>query len=133
MKKTSARTNPKKRAQLLGRRAELWASLWLRLKGFGIIAKRHRNAAGEIDLIAIRGDLLIFAEVKARSTKDAAIDAVTDTPALVLPALLICLLANILNLLTKACVLILWLFMAGALPILAMHGANRAPNFLGRQ
>ena len=78
MKKTSARPNPKKRAQLLGRRAELWASLWLRLKGFGIIAKRHRNPAGEIDLIAMRGDLLVFAEVKARKTQNAAIEAVTE-------------------------------------------------------
>lgn len=53
-------------AETRGRRAEMWAALWLRLKGYRILAQRVRTPLGEIDLIARRGDTLIFVEVKYR-------------------------------------------------------------------
>ena len=41
--------------------------VWLlRLKRYRILARRHRNAAGEIDIVARRGNLVAFIEVKAR-------------------------------------------------------------------
>jgi len=42
-----------------------WA---LRLKGYRIVARRVRTPAGEIDLVACRGDTVAFVEVKARQT-----------------------------------------------------------------
>ena len=38
----------------------------LMLKGYRIVARRHRTKLGEIDLIARRGDLVLIVEVKAR-------------------------------------------------------------------
>lgn len=61
----------------LGHRGERLAALALRLKGFRILARRYRTPAGEIDLIARRGDLVAIVEVKARPTLDEAMDAVT--------------------------------------------------------
>jgi putative endonuclease len=55
-------------AERRGRRAEQWAIWYLRFKGFRIREKRYRTPVGEIDLIASRGKLLIFVEVKARAT-----------------------------------------------------------------
>ena len=49
----------------------------LRLKGFSILDRRFRAASGEVDLIARRGRLIVFAEVKARASLDDAVFAVT--------------------------------------------------------
>ena len=46
---------------------EYAACLLLWSKGYRIVARRVRNFAGEIDIIARRGKLLIFIEVKARN------------------------------------------------------------------
>ncbi|MEO1093120.1 MAG: YraN family protein [Pseudomonadota bacterium] len=56
-----------------GRRAEAVAAWWLRLRGFRILARRYRTPVGELDLVAKRGGLMVFVEVKRRaSTADAA-------------------------------------------------------------
>lgn len=55
-----------------GRRAETLGALWLRLKGWHILARRARTPVGEIDLIARRGRTVAFVEVKARPTPEAA-------------------------------------------------------------
>lgn len=62
----------------LGLSAETRAAAFLLAKGFRIAARRWRSPAGEIDLVARRGTLLIFAEVKARATRDGAAYAVTE-------------------------------------------------------
>ena len=59
-------------AERAGRRAEAVASLSLRLKGYRILARNWRSPAGEIDLIARRGRLLVFVEVKYRMRPAAA-------------------------------------------------------------
>lgn len=51
----------------------------MRLKGFRIVARRYKCKAGEIDLIARRGDLIAIIEVKARPSLAEAMDAVTPT------------------------------------------------------
>lgn len=55
-------------AEARGRRAERFAATWLRLKGWRILATRVRTAAGEVDLVAKRGNLVAFVEVKSRAT-----------------------------------------------------------------
>ena len=49
--------------------------LWLRLKGYQILDRRLKTPVGELDLIARRGKVICFVEVKARNTRDAALDA----------------------------------------------------------
>lgn len=64
-------------AEARGREAERRAALWLRLKGYGILAKRVRLPSGEIDLIARKGQLIAFVEVKARNRREDALSAVS--------------------------------------------------------
>ena len=52
---------------------------YLRLLGFRILERRYKTPVGEIDLIARKGDLVIFVEVKARSNVQTALDSVTRT------------------------------------------------------
>lgn len=51
--------------------------MWLRLKGYRILERRAKTPAGEIDLVARKGKLLVFVEVKSRWTADAAFEAVS--------------------------------------------------------
>jgi putative endonuclease len=56
-------------AEQAGRRAETYAALALQLKGYVILARRAKNPRGEVDLIARRGKILAFIEVKMRRTR----------------------------------------------------------------
>lgn len=60
----------RKEAEQRGRRAESMAAWWLRLHGWRILAQRVKTPRGEVDLVAKRGRLLAFVEVKARTTQD---------------------------------------------------------------
>ncbi len=60
------RDKAKQIAEARGRRAENVAALYLRLKGYRILARRAKLFCGEIDLIARRSDTLAFIEVKYR-------------------------------------------------------------------
>lgn len=55
-------------AEAAGRRGERLAAWWLRLKGWRILDRRVRTPAGEVDLVAQRGALIAFVEVKTRAT-----------------------------------------------------------------
>jgi putative endonuclease len=59
-------------AEQRGRRAETIAAWWLRLHGWSIVARRARVSGGEVDLVARRGRVLAFVEVKRRATQLAA-------------------------------------------------------------
>ena len=63
-------------ADARGRRAERTARWWLRLKGYRILAIRARCPRGEVDIIARRGRVVAFVEVKHRATPDAAAGAI---------------------------------------------------------
>jgi putative endonuclease len=65
-------------AERSGRRAEWRAAWWLRLHGWRILAMRARTPAGEVDLVARRGRILAFVEVKARADEVAAAEALDD-------------------------------------------------------
>jgi putative endonuclease len=62
----------RQQAEKRGRWAERLAALYLRLHGWRILAQRARVPGGEVDLIARRGRILAFVEVKARSSDDSA-------------------------------------------------------------
>jgi putative endonuclease len=50
-----------------GRRGEWLAAWYLRLRGWRIVAQRIKTPRGEIDLIARRGRMVAFVEVKWRA------------------------------------------------------------------
>jgi putative endonuclease len=55
-------------AERRGHRGESLAALWLRLKGYRILARRLKTGAGEIDLVAAAPfGPVCFIEVKARA------------------------------------------------------------------
>lgn len=56
--------------------AEMKAGLYLRMKGYRILDTRFKTSAGEIDIVAQKGDTLVFVEVKLRRTEDAAAEAI---------------------------------------------------------
>lgn len=74
-----ARRDDRRVAERRGRRAETLATWVLRLKGYRILARRYRTPVGEIDLIARRGGLIAFVEVKQRDTLAEAAEALTAT------------------------------------------------------
>ncbi len=58
--------------------AEALCRLSLRLRGHRIVASRYRSRLGEIDIIATRGKILLFIEVKARRTLVQGSEAITQ-------------------------------------------------------
>ena len=60
--------NKRRQAEKRGRRAESFAVLFLRLKGYKILEIRYKTAQGEIDIIARKKKLLIIIEVKSRES-----------------------------------------------------------------
>ena len=68
--------NRRRTARAFGLRAEALAALWLRLKFFRVLARNYAAAGGEIDIIAQRGGLVAFVEVKARPDAAAAQTAI---------------------------------------------------------
>jgi putative endonuclease len=59
----------------LGLSAESRAAAYLIAKGYRIVARRFRTPFGEVDIVARRRGVLVFVEVKARSTLDAAAES----------------------------------------------------------
>ncbi len=64
-------------ARAFGVNAETLAALFLRLKGYSILARGYRIREGEIDIVARRGRTIAFVEVKARPSLDDAAIAIT--------------------------------------------------------
>ena len=65
-------------AERRGRQAEWIAIWWLRIKGYSILETRLKLPVGEIDIIARRGKMLAFVEVKHRRRLETARSAVTS-------------------------------------------------------
>ncbi len=81
LKPKSAKTEPSPKRQAAffrGISAESRAAAWLIGKGFRILTRRFRCAAGEIDIVAGRRHMIVFVEVKARATLDDAAESVTE-------------------------------------------------------
>ncbi len=69
----------REKAERRGHFAEFVALMYLRLKGYRLLAQRYKAHQGEIDLVMRRRDVTAFIEVKARPTRDAGVEAVTFT------------------------------------------------------
>ena len=64
---------------LNGLAAEEIAERYYIARGYSLVKKRWRSKAGEIDLIVEKEGLIVFVEVKARKTHEAAAHAITPT------------------------------------------------------
>ena len=64
--------NRRRIAEERGRKAEALACWYLRLKGWTILRRRARVHGGEVDIVARRGRILAFIEVKARADESGA-------------------------------------------------------------
>ena len=60
----------------LGLSAESRAAAYLVAKGYRILSRRWKSPLGELDIVARRRKLLIFVEVKARATLEAAAESI---------------------------------------------------------
>jgi putative endonuclease len=56
---------------LLGSRGERQAAAYLTKQGFRIVARSASNRFGEIDLVTLDGDTVVFVEVRTRRSLDA--------------------------------------------------------------
>ncbi len=76
MRSASQGAKRRRRALAAGRWAEAAAALYLRLKGYRILARRYRMTGGEIDLIVRKFDSIVFVEVKMRPDLATALTAI---------------------------------------------------------
>lgn len=60
-----------------GLKAERLAAVFLKIKGYDILAQRFKTPVGEIDLMAKKGKTLVMVEVKQRSSMEDALESVT--------------------------------------------------------
>ena len=63
-----------------GLSGEVEAEMYLKKKGYKILAVNYKNIVGEIDLIAKDGEYIVFVEVKKRSTKEFGLPREAVTP-----------------------------------------------------
>ena len=55
-----------KSRQLLGSKGELFACAYLQKKGYRILDRNFKARYGELDIVTLDGDTLVFVEVKTR-------------------------------------------------------------------
>ena len=58
----------RRKSERAGRLAELVCSLHLRLRAYRILDRNFRAPTGEIDIVARRGNTIVFVEIKLRRT-----------------------------------------------------------------
>lgn len=65
----------------MGEQGERAVADWYGDRGFTVVAQNWRTRTGEIDLVAMSGDLVVFCEVKTRTSNrfGAPVEAVTPT------------------------------------------------------
>lgn len=78
-RRTGDRPDRGRRNWHAGHLAERLAALYLRAKGYRIVARRFRTPVGEIDLIVRRGRVIAYVEVKQRTEEALALDSINAT------------------------------------------------------
>ena len=63
----------------IGTDAEDRAAAYLLDKGYTIVTRRYQTKHGEIDIVALDGDILVFVEVKYRAQPDSFPETAVDT------------------------------------------------------
>ena len=71
----------RRRSETSGRWAEVAAAALLMVKGYRVLERRLRARTGEIDIVAVRGRVVAFVEVKYRRSLAIAAVAVSDRQA----------------------------------------------------
>jgi putative endonuclease len=64
------------RQQVKGDDAENRAVVHLQMRGFVVLSRNARAGRGEIDVVARDGDIVVFVEVRRRTTRLAALESV---------------------------------------------------------
>lgn len=64
--------------EIEGRKAEDHVARWLKLRGWKILEARFKTDEGEVDLIARRGNIIAFIEVKQREKLPVTEDILTQ-------------------------------------------------------
>lgn len=80
-----------------GKIGELCACIFLKLKGYSIIARRYKTPFGEIDIIAKKKKTLIAVEVKSRPNYEEAVFSVTKRQQMRIKRTLSCFLSRMLH------------------------------------
>lgn len=68
------------RRRALGQRGEDAAAAYLERQGFTVVERNWRTSAGEVDIICVDGDDLVFVEVKTRKSETKGTPAEAITP-----------------------------------------------------
>lgn len=76
-KKNNLRIKRGIKAYKRGKNGETLAALWLRLKGYRILARRWNCSGGEIDIIARKGKIIVLVEIKTRPDIKQAMEAIS--------------------------------------------------------
>jgi len=61
-----------------GRLAEDKAANFLQAQGYDILARNVRGGRGELDIVALKDDIIAFVEVKAHQQRASSLQAVTE-------------------------------------------------------
>ena len=70
--------NKRQKAWRYGQAAETICALSLQLRGYRILARQFKTPLGEVDIIARRGRVLVFIEVKARQDLERAAQSIGE-------------------------------------------------------
>ena len=65
----SPNSNFPNKTSLLGKEGEEAVANWLKKNKFKILEKNYHKRCGEIDIVAMKNDLVVFVEVKTRKSK----------------------------------------------------------------
>lgn len=58
------------RPRSLGQRGEQYVARWLKRQGYKIVAGGKRTRYGELDIVAVLGETIVFVEVKTRAAHE---------------------------------------------------------------
>lgn len=61
-----------------GRRGEARAARYLKLRGYRIVDRNVRAGRGELDIVSLKNDTLVFVEVKTYQSREQGLLAVND-------------------------------------------------------